>query len=122
MFENVIDTLHGGRVGHLAEAFAEVVAHALGGGIGRDELGVLALQLLDFAVELIVLGIRDFGLGLCVIQLVVVAHNVAELRVAFLRSLLCLLLGGGEFEEVHGDCAASYHTRARVVNSVLCLR
>ena len=99
VLENIVDTLHGGRVGHFAESLAQVVAHTLGRGIRGNELRVFALQLLDFAVEFIVFGIADFRLRLGVVQFIIVAHHGAELCVALGRAGLLLLFG--KIKEVH---------------------
>ncbi len=47
---------------------------ALGGGVGRDRVGVLLLQVLELAEELVVLGVADLGRVEDVVAVVVVVE------------------------------------------------
>src|SRR5947209_1165441 len=54
-------------------------AHALGGRIGGDEVGVLLLELGQLAVERVVLSVRQLGLVEHVVEVLVPANLPAEL-------------------------------------------
>jgi hypothetical protein len=62
-------------------------AHALGGAVGCDQLGELRLQARELAVEAVVGLVRDLGLPLDVVEVVVPADLVAQLRGALLGLL-----------------------------------
>jgi len=68
-----LDGQHRDRVPDLVEAVSlgQRRPHPLGGTLGRDELGVLPLQLLELTEERVVLGVRDLDTPLVVVELVV---------------------------------------------------
>ena len=68
----------------LAKPSSALAAHALGGRIGRQQLGVLRLQLLQFAEQLVVLGVRDLRLVQHVVAMRVVMQQLAQRIDAFL--------------------------------------
>ena len=63
---------------NLDEAFARFSADALGGRIGRDQLGMLASSCLQPPHHHVVFGVADFGLVQHVIQMFVMAQRVAQ--------------------------------------------
>src|SRR3989442_2231439 len=54
-------------------------AHALGGAVGGDEVWKARLELAELAHEGVVLGVRDLGPRLDIIQIVVVMDLLAQL-------------------------------------------
>jgi hypothetical protein len=66
-------------VADLLEPLEGLAAHALGGGVGGDELGVLGLEALELVVEGVVLGVGDLRRVLHVVAPVVVADLLAQL-------------------------------------------
>jgi len=61
------------------EPFAHPAADALRRRVGRDELGMLLLQLLELAHQVVELRIADLGLVLDVVQLFVMTDEPSEL-------------------------------------------
>jgi hypothetical protein len=61
-----------------SEGLGHVPAHRLGRAIGGDELGVGLLELAELAQEAVVLGVRDLGAILDVIEIVVPVDGFAE--------------------------------------------
>ena len=55
------DAEHGQRVAHRGEARQHRAAHALGGRIGRAQLGVRGFQRLQFLEQAVVLGVGQLG-------------------------------------------------------------
>ena len=62
--EDVVDAEHRDGVADLLEALDGRAADALGGGVRVVEFGVLVFEVFEFAEELVVLGVGDFGSGL----------------------------------------------------------
>jgi hypothetical protein len=56
------------------EAFAGFAADALGGGVRSEEIGVIFLELGEFAEESVVFGVGDFGLVEDVVLMLVVLN------------------------------------------------
>jgi hypothetical protein len=71
-------------VHELPPALAGLAPHALGGAVGRDQLGVPLLEVTQLAVELVVLLVPDLRLSLYVVQVVVPPDQVAQLEDAAL--------------------------------------
>ena len=90
----VIQREHGRRMLRLHETFAGFAADALGGRIGRDQLGMLGLELFQLVHELIEFSVRDFRIVEHVVAIFVVADFVAE-GVDFLFEVSC----GGKHDE-----------------------
>jgi len=67
----------------LLEAFGGFAAYALGGGIGRDQLGVRGFDALELVHEGVVLGVGDLGSVEDVIKMLVMAEFGAEFFGAF---------------------------------------
>ncbi len=74
----VVDREHRPRVGDRAKTLDRLATHALRGAIGRDELGMRRLQLLQFIEELVVFAIGDRRRGIDVVPPVVLANLVAK--------------------------------------------
>ena len=77
--QGVIQAQHGRAVRHLDETFARLAAHALGGRIGRQQFGMLRLQIAQLAHQRVVFGVADLGLVENVVQVLVVAQRFAQL-------------------------------------------
>ena len=75
---------HGLAVPHLTEDRQRLAAYSLRGRVGRHQLGMLRLQLLEFPVERVVLSVGDLGLIEHVVTVLVMANEVAKLLEAFL--------------------------------------
>ena len=63
---------------HLRQLLDRLVADALRGAVGRDQFGVLGLQLLEPLHQAVVFQVADFGRRLDVVLVVVVADLVAK--------------------------------------------
>ena len=85
----VVEREHRARVGDLGEALFRLATHALGGGVGREEAGVLGFEGLEAVHGLVVLGIGPLGGVEHVVEVLVVAEVFAE--------SLDLLFGGQGF-------------------------
>ena len=75
----VVEREHGARVRDLGEALFGLAADALGGRVGRDELGVLGLERLEAVHGGVVLRVGPLGGIEHVVEVLVVAEEVAEL-------------------------------------------
>ena len=64
---------------HLDESFARLAADALGGRIGRDQLGMLGLEVLEPPHHPVVFGVADLGLIEHVIQMLVMMQLFAQI-------------------------------------------
>ncbi len=64
---------------HRREAFGRAAAYALRRRIERDEIGVIALEILELAQQRIELGVGDLRRGVDVVALFVMADLSAEL-------------------------------------------
>ncbi len=62
------------------ESGERLPADPLGGGIGRDQLGMGGFELLQFAVEGVVVGVGDLGGVEHVVAILVMPDQLAELR------------------------------------------
>src|SRR5215470_13686796 len=62
----------------LDESFARLAADALGGRIGRNQLGVLLFQSFQLVHQLVKFGVGDFGSVEHVVEVLVVADLFAE--------------------------------------------
>ena len=71
ILERIVEGKHGHSVGQLGKFGEGRGANAPGGGIGRGKQRMFRLQSLQFAEQLVILGIRDFRLIQNVIQVVV---------------------------------------------------
>jgi hypothetical protein len=65
-------------MGHLDEALARGAADALGGRVRRDEVRVIALELLKPAHELVIVGIGDLGPIENIVEVLVAAQLLSE--------------------------------------------
>jgi hypothetical protein len=74
----VVEREHGARVRRLDEAFAGLAADALGGRVGRDQLGMLGLERLQAVHARVVLGVGDLGRVEHVVEMLVVAKVLAQ--------------------------------------------
>ena len=74
------DREHRQLVPHRREVLGRCAAHALGGRVGRRELGVLALELYELAEQAVVLGVRDLRRILDVVKAVVKLDLRTQLR------------------------------------------
>ena len=77
--QGIIQAQHGGAVLDLDEALARFSAHALGGRIRREQLGVLGFQGLEPAHERVVFGVGDLRSVEDVVLMFVAAELFAEL-------------------------------------------
>jgi hypothetical protein len=77
--EGIGQAEHGPWVPDGGELFPRLAAHPLGGRVGRAQLGVLSLQLLELAVQSIVGGVADDGVIEHVVTVVVVANLLPQL-------------------------------------------
>ena len=75
-------------MGPLDEAFLEVAAYPLGGGVGRQEFGPFGFQGLQFMHQDVELVVRHGGRIVHVIAAAVLGENAAQ----FLNPSLCRLL------------------------------
>jgi hypothetical protein len=64
---------------HGSEALSDAAADALRGRIDADEVGMIALEILQLAQQRIIFGVGDFRRGLDVITFFVMADELAEL-------------------------------------------
>jgi hypothetical protein len=71
-------------VDELGEALGGPLAHALGGAVGRDQLGEPLLQVAQLAVEDVVLLVGDLRPRADVVEVVVPPDEVAQLKDAAL--------------------------------------
>ena len=78
----VVQALHPNGVGDGAKGFERGAADFTGGGVFVDEFGVSGFEVEELAVEAIVRGIGNLGLGLDVVQVVVSAYFRKKLRVS----------------------------------------
>ena len=67
-------------MGDLRKALERLGSDALGGGIRIGHLGMCLFEILEFAEELVVISVGNFGFGLGVVEMVVVANEMPELR------------------------------------------
>ena len=74
----VVQREHGAGVRHLAKALGRLAAHALGGRVGGDELGVRCLDAFEFVHQRVVGGVADFRRVENVIQVLVAAQFGAQ--------------------------------------------
>ena len=72
------------KVGNSSEG---ALAHALRRAVGRDQVGELRLEIAQLALEPVVLLVRDLGRGLDVVEVLVPADLLAQLRDALLGLL-----------------------------------
>ena len=77
--EHVGEGVHAGGVGDLIELIQGLTAHAVGGGSGIVQLGVVLLQMHQLIVELVVLIVGDDGGIVDVVKLCVVFQLLAKL-------------------------------------------
>jgi hypothetical protein len=63
----------------LREALRGLLPHALGGAVGRDEVGVLRLEVAQLALEPVVFLVADLGAVERVVEPLVAAYLLAEL-------------------------------------------
>ena len=73
-----VDRQHGHAVRYRREAFQRLAAHAPRGRIGRHQLRVRGFQRFKFAVEAVVLGIRDFRIVEHVVAVIVVVDLLTQ--------------------------------------------
>ena len=78
-FKHIVDAEHRHWVGDLGEGGVRDGADALGGGVRLGEFGVGFLEILKFAVELVVFGVADLRLRLGVVEVIVVIEKLPEL-------------------------------------------
>ncbi len=74
----VVDRQHRQPMLDGRELVDRLAADALGGAVGRDQLGMAGLDVLQLLEELVELPVRDFGLGLDVVFVVVVVDEAAQ--------------------------------------------
>ncbi len=79
---DLLEGEHGEEVLDAGESVGGRTADALGGGIWGDEGGEEFFEVLEFAVELVVLMVADEGLGEDVVGVVVAADLVSQVAVA----------------------------------------
>ena len=84
-FKRVIERQHRQPVGDLGERRHRCGTDALGGGIRADECRILGFQVLQFAQQPVVFGVRDFRRIERVIQVIM----MLDFRVQLLRALVC---------------------------------
>ena len=87
------------EVRHLLELRERLGANALGRRVGREELGMVGLDIPQLVHQLVVLGVRDLGIVEDVVAVVVVVELLAQLFHALLGRL-----GGGLRVRHDGDC------------------
>ena len=75
----VVEREHGPRVAHFLEALGGLAAHALGGRVGREQLGMRGFEALELVHQRVVLGVGDFGRVEHVVEMLVAADLVAQL-------------------------------------------
>ena len=74
----MVEAQHGRAVAHFDESFARLSSNTLSGRIGREQLGMLGLDLLELAHHGVVLGVADFRLVQHVIQMFVMTQRLAQ--------------------------------------------
>ena len=74
----VVEREHRRGVRHLDEALARLAAHALRRRIGRDQLRMLGLELLQLVHQAVEFGVADLGIVEHVVAVLVVADLVAQ--------------------------------------------
>ena len=67
----VVEAEHGHAVGEGRELLGRLLADPLRGAVGRDQVGVLVLQVLQLPLEAVVLRVRDLGRAAHVVELLV---------------------------------------------------
>ena len=72
------------QVAHLLELVERLGAHALGGRVGRAQLGVLRLEVAQLVQQRVVVGVRDLGVVEDVVAVVVVLERPPQLGRAVL--------------------------------------
>ena len=85
--EGIVEALQGHLVDHLGKGVVHRPANFLRGGIRRDQFGILPLQGLQLAVELVILKVADLRVVLRIIFPAVVADLLPQLR----QPALCFL-------------------------------
>ena len=86
----VVDRKHRHVVIDRGERLGRLAAHPLGRGIRRDQIGVLLLEIRELLEQLVVRAVGDLGVGLDVVEVVVMPNLLAELLdtlTGFLRRL-----------------------------------
>jgi hypothetical protein len=76
---HVVERQHRDRVLHRAEPLGWLGAHALGGRVGGDAIGVPRLQLHQLAVQAVVVGVRDDRVVEHVVAVIVLSQLFLEL-------------------------------------------
>jgi len=76
----VVQREHGDLVLDGGEGLHRLARNTLGRAVGRDQVGVPGLEILELSHETIVLGVGNLGLGQDVIEVVVAVDELPELR------------------------------------------
>ena len=75
---SVVQRHHGRGMRNFDEALARLAAHALGGRVGGDQLGMLGLERLQLVHQAIEFGVADLGIVEHVVAVLVVADFLAQ--------------------------------------------
>ena len=85
---SVVEREHGRGMANLEETFARFAADALGGRVGRDQFGMLGLELLQLFKKLVELKIADLRIVKHVVAVLVVADLLTQCVNFFLDSVV----------------------------------
>ena len=90
--EDVIDREHRNEVGALLEGVEWGSADSLGRGIGIVKIRVCFFEILKLAKKAVVFSVRNFGLSVLIVELVVVGEDLAEFRDTVVKKHVGILI------------------------------